>query len=146
MRNLKNALTFCFIFIINTYSQEATGITFNEFLAQVNLLEKNEQFGEAKELTMANWDKFIEERFSMIKELEYLNEKLELYEENLKLWSKAHDDGYFFFLNTRIARFKPYLDFPQFEPLTIKDAELKEAALSKSSTVYKVVEPIKSTF
>lgn len=115
---------------------------FESFQAQVNALEEQERYREAIELTEGVWDRFPDRVFELIKEMEYLNEKTGRRKQTLGLWADGHRRGLFFFLDSRIRRYQPYLDLPGFQDLAKRDAELREAALASSKTIFEVEEPV----
>lgn len=127
--------------VVHLTAQESRTNSYSDFIFEINKLEQDEQYSEAKKRVVSNMEIYAEQRFEMIKELEYLNNKLECYEENLTLWKEAHSEGYFFLLNARMPKYEPYLQFPLFDSLVTKDAELREEALAKSNTIYEINEP-----
>ena len=79
-----------------------------------------------------------EQWFSLSKELLFLNEKMMNYKENISIFKEGHQMGYFYFLHPAIPRYKPYLDFPEFDSLVKVDRQLYEKALEHSSTRYQL--------
>ncbi|MBN2415544.1 alpha/beta fold hydrolase [bacterium] len=123
-------------FIITGCNNDQTIRTYDEFEIAVNSLESEERYEEAIGLTHRTRKQLPEHEFTFIKELEYLNGKTGRYKENLDLWKEGHERGYFFLLNTRLPRFEPYLQFPQFDSLAATDARLRAEALKTSKTIY----------
>jgi len=76
--------------------------------------------------------------FSLSKEQLYLNEKMMKYKENLIIFKEGHQRGFFYFLHPAIPRYKPYLEFSEFEDLVRVDRQLYEKALETSFTSYKL--------
>jgi predicted esterase len=115
--------------------------TYADYEALVNLLEGNQQYQSAIDLTLKVWDQFPEKEFDLMKELIYLHDKTGQFEKNLDLWAEGHQKGYFFLLNKGMDKYKPYLEYIQYEALVKKDETLRLASFEKSQTIYEVVLP-----
>ena len=111
---------------------------FEGFLHHLNKQEEAGNFTRAKEYLLSRMDEFPDQWFYLSKELVYIHEKTGEYEENLSLFDLGHRKGFFYFLHPALPRFRPYLEFPEFEDLTEVDRKLYEDALSRSSTQCRV--------
>lgn len=127
--------------LLSHFSQDRGVDAYPEFQRKVNSLEKQGQYRKALQLTRRVFNHYPEREFDLMKELIYLHEKTDQLRLNISLWSEGHEKGYFFLLDSRIKRYKPYLDFEKFHDLAEKDQALRAAALAKAETVYKLVLP-----
>ncbi len=126
---------------IHAPSADSTRDTFHEFLREVNHLEEQKNYTAAIELSRSVWPLFPDNRFELIKELEFLYEKTGQYENNLSLWEEGHAGGYFFLLNRRMKKYEPYLHFSVFDNLVSRDSLLRETALKESKSIYQIANP-----
>jgi len=113
-------------------------LSFDNFIAQLNNLEKEKNFTEAQSYLLKHESTFPDYWFLLSKEKIYLNEKLMKHEENLDIYKQGHIKGFFYFLHPAIPRYKPYLEFSGFDDLVKTDRKLHEKALEHSSTLYKI--------
>jgi len=133
--------TLLFLNLASGLAQDKTA-SYDDFKAKVNKLEKMKKYDEAIKFTQKAWEQFPDRMFELIKELEYLYNKTGQYEKNLNLWRNGHEQGFFFLLNKRMKKFAPYLQFFQFDSLVLKDTALREAAIAKAKTIYRIVKPV----
>lgn len=113
-------------------------LSFESFMDQLNILEREGKFTGAQEYLFSYADSFPGQWFALSKEQLFLNEKLLAYQENISIYKEGHRRGYFYFLHPAIPRYKPYLELPGFEDLVETDRQLYEKSLEHSSTLYQL--------
>lgn len=116
---------------------------YNKFMIKVNQYENDNNYKSAKDLIIYNKKFYHENSFELLKELIYINEKLSRYDENLGLFIKGNQLGYFFLLHPALPKYKPYLQMDGFKELARSDAELRAKAIEQSTTLYELEIPKK---
>lgn len=117
-------------------------VSFDSIEEVVLKLEDDGRYEEARDLLLKHESDFPDHWFRWSKEMIYLNKKTDRYTDNLELFEKGHERGYFYFLNTRFASCEPYLGMQSFEKLAGHDQELRQSAIHNSQSEYEVVTPI----
>lgn len=109
---------------------------FSEFCIQLDSLQQDSSFQEARALVKDQWDAYPDHEFELIQEMVHLNEKLGRFEDNLMLWEAGHKQGFFFLVHPRLPRFQPYTGFDQFDAIATTDQELRAAAMREARIKY----------
>lgn len=122
---------------VNVFSQN---ITIDSLLIKINKLENDNLFIEAKNLINSNINN-DDNWFELSKELIYVNEKLGLHEENLKIFKEANQKGYFYFIHPAMPKYKPYKQFEKFTLISQEDLKLLNESNKKSETIYEIQLP-----
>ncbi|MEE4258159.1 MAG: hypothetical protein V2I62_00230 [Bacteroidales bacterium] len=112
-------------------------------MIKVNQYENDNNFKAARDLIIYNKKFYHENSFELLKELIYINEKLSRYDDNLGLFIKGNQLGYFFLLHPALPKYKPYLQMDGFNELARSDAELRAKAIGQSTTLYALEIPKK---
>ena len=131
--------------ILSLYSIDSRGQdlkkTYNELIEKINVYEKNGEFDKALSLIKENRSKFPYYFFDLSKVEIYLNEKLNKYSDNLLIFHEGHKKGFFYFIDERIPKYKPYTDLSEFESISQEDLKLRNEAIRASKIIYEVVLP-----
>lgn len=115
---------------------------YERFLDEISDLEKNSDYGLAREQLKLKMHLYPDNEFDLLKELVYLNEKLGYYKENLELFREAHARGYFFLIHPAMPKYKPYMELEDFASISERDLELRDSTNSVSIPVYDVILPL----
>jgi len=137
MKNL-----FLFLFILGLMGESLSqNQNYTDFLTNINILQKDHKYQEAKEILESSIDSFPNKWFDLSKELIYTNEQLGQYESNLALFNQAHEMGFSYFIHPRMPKYKPYLSFEEFDSISIADLNLLTEANKKSKIRFEVFIP-----
>lgn len=119
----------------------AQKLDFEKFIVTINQLEKEGEFEKALDYLNIHRNNHPDKYFELSKEEIYINEKLQKFEENLKVFMAGHEKGYFYFIHPDIPKFKPYKELAGFKSISENDIKLRERALLKSKIIYDIELP-----
>jgi len=109
---------------------------YNNLIEQVSKLQENGKADEATILLKKLMYQYPEKWFYTSKKLIRLNEGNGKFEDNIKIFTDAHNKGFFYFIHPMMPRYNPYKDLPGFSELSERDLELRDSAINISSTRY----------
>jgi predicted esterase len=143
MRNIIiiSALFMTFLYL-TVSAQTAKFSSYDEYYEEVNRLETEKSYDQALKLVGSVKNQFPDRQFEISQEFIYLYTKTEQFEKCFEIWEEGHRKGYFYFINTRMPRYAPFLEFERFTAIVEADAKLREEALAKSRTIYEVETPV----
>lgn len=114
---------------------------YEKALNQVQCLQEEGDISRAKNLVSELMDSYPDKWFELSKKMISLNNESALYQENLAIFSDAHKRGYFYFIHPRMSEYKPYLNLPGFDSLSLLDLAMRDEANKKSETTFRVQLP-----
>lgn len=114
-------------------------ISYEEYIQTVNQLEKSNKYDEARELSYNMMKRFPENEFDIMKEIIFINRKTGNYEDNIELWQKGHEKGYFFFIHPALPVYEPYLGMDGFDEIASRDMAMRDSANEMSHCAYRII-------
>ena len=137
-----NIIILVFVFITFSLSVFSQGNSVDLLLNEINQFEKDQQYDTCIALLVPLLKVYDENWFKISKELIYLNEKTGNTENNLQIFTKGHELGYFYFIHPALPKFKPYKAFAKFDTIVKTDIKLRENVIKKAETIYETQLPI----
>lgn len=134
-----NLLSLMFMFLSTISTGQS--LSYRDFIHNLNDLEEKGDFKKALGYLTEYKANFPNEYFELAKEEIYINEALQRYADNLFIFKEGHQKGYFYFIDVRIPKYKPYLEFSEFNTISADDLKLRNEAIQKSETIYEVELP-----
>ncbi|HPF01760.1 MAG TPA: hypothetical protein PLV06_05200 [Bacteroidales bacterium] len=129
------------LFMFTSADSVGQSLTYKEFLYTINRLEEKSDFESALGFLKDNKHNFPFKDFELSKEEIYINEKLLRYSDNLKIFREGHQKGFFYFLDGRIPKYKPYMEFSEFISISEHDLKLRDEAMRESKIIYEAELP-----
>lgn len=137
---MKNSIALLLVLYTLVYAS-AQNSSVDSLLKEINRLEKTEKFDTCLTLLQPYIKKYDENWFQISKEVIYLNEKTDKFDENLEIFKQGHKLGYFYLIHPAIPKYKPYKKLDSFNTISKIDLKLREEALKNANTIYEIQLP-----